>query len=616
MLRLSILIVLLYRLRSRLRVLNLVGNKIRKQYYSLIGLFFLCLYFFSIGLSVHGVEYRDDEIFYYKSTHEMIQNDNYLSPTYFDEDRFQKPFLYYWLIILSYKLFGLNWFAARFVAVFFASLSVCLTWILARQFFDRRVAYLSAAILMTTPMFFRHARNAVPDMPLNFFVLLAMVCMIYFIKAKLKARDDQSLSLDKDFNRQLFFWWVGFYGACGLGFLIKGFAVLIIPFCSLIVYTLMSRQYFLFKDMRLGRGLMIFFSITLPWFLYMIFVHGRTYLDYMIINETKDRLLGAVDGQSVLDKVWVFFEHLLFYMRVLLSIFSPWGIFLFAALPAAFVERRKQEPAFDWLLIWFFVVMLFFSSMYFVISHYMLVLSTPLAILVAWFFTQSFDKSSFLSKCMRFFQGPFVLVVMSMAFFVCAFFLTFILKGGMLAFLSVLCVYLVVLIALMKYSSYRFAPFALALMIIFVFSQGHLLGEAGITSHAILQRFAGTIQSSDYSVYRIGVGSNDIHEKEFQVYFDKRIIKAADSNDSSTSYKLQQLFFADKKPVYCLILQSDRDKYLKEPRYASFEVVQEDYIFRRRIYIDRNFFKALIQFNTKIVYDYFMEKILLLRKVS
>ena len=63
---------------------------------------FVCAFLlYSRSLGLHGIEYRDDEIFYYHSTQEMRQTGNYLSPTYFGEDRFQKPILFYWFILIA-----------------------------------------------------------------------------------------------------------------------------------------------------------------------------------------------------------------------------------------------------------------------------------------------------------------------------------------------------------------------------------------------------------------------------------------------------------------------------------------------------------------------------------
>ena len=153
----------------------------RKDVLIALTLFCISLFVFTCALEIHGIEYRDDEIFYFKSTQEMVLNHAFLSPTYFGENRFQKPILFYWLILFSYKLFGINWFAARLVGSLFGSLTIVLTWLIAREFFDRKLSILSCFILMTVPLFFRHAKNAVPDMPFDFFIVLALYWMLKFI---------------------------------------------------------------------------------------------------------------------------------------------------------------------------------------------------------------------------------------------------------------------------------------------------------------------------------------------------------------------------------------------------------------------------------------------------
>ena len=70
----------------------------------LVFLFFASMIFFMRDLSFQGIEYRDDEIFYFASTQEMMKSGNLLSPTYFGENRFQKPILFYWSIIAKNKI--------------------------------------------------------------------------------------------------------------------------------------------------------------------------------------------------------------------------------------------------------------------------------------------------------------------------------------------------------------------------------------------------------------------------------------------------------------------------------------------------------------------------------
>jgi len=570
--------------------------------YKDLGVCFLLLivsiFVFTRGLSIHGSEYRDDEIFYYQSTKEMIKTQNIWSPTYFGENRFQKPILYYWLILSSYKIFGVNWFGARFVAVIFAALTVCLTWLIARDFFDdRKIANLSAVILMTTPLFFRHAKNAVPDMPLNFFIVLSVY---YFIKL---SRGSQPF--------------IPFFIACALGFMIKGFAAWIVPFGMIFVYAFITRNPKLLSEMKFGRGFLIMMMIILPWFLFMIKTHGQTYLDYMLVDETKNRLLGGeAGGNIIVEKGKMFFSHMGFYIKNIFSYFAPWSLFIFPAIPSAIMHQKtnedKQNPLMM-LLIWFGVVFFFFSSMYFVINHYMLVLSTPFAILVSYFLLQKVERKGFLNQVIIFFKKYSIVLIFGMGCFVLSFMMVFLAAYSPVWLGVFACSYVFLIWVIHKSSEQIVAPFILGIFILITLSQSTLLSKARITTHSALQRFAETIQQDKTENFVIGVGSHDIHEKEFQVYFNKKVEKAATSEEVETKQRLTKLFKEDKR-VYCLMTTKDYNQYLKNLDLKKLQVIQEDYMMRKRMAINGDFFMALLKLDQKTVYTYLMEKIVLVRR--
>ena len=365
------------------------------------------------GLSVHGLEYRDDEIFYYRSTMEMVETGDILSPKYFGEDRFQKPILYYWIILLGYKIFGPGWFAARFFSVLFAGLSVAVTWLLAKELFNnKKIAHLSAGILLTTPLFFRHAKNAVPDMPLNFFIVLALFW---------------ALRLSKNPSDMKYQW--AFFITCGIGFMIKGFAALIIPILTVLALYLWMRKPRLLKYFRFGRGLLILLAIILPWFLYMISVHGKGYFEYMVMDETSKRLWNVEQGNPIIVKSMLFLEHLRYYFLVILSHFAPWSLFGIFALGWGIVKRKNEdEEQLKWLLSWVFVVLFFFSFMYFTISHYMLTITTPMAILVSYFLFYPLSEKAWLKNARIFFQKYMVMFFITLGFSVYGIFIIFLLQ--------------------------------------------------------------------------------------------------------------------------------------------------------------------------------------------
>lgn len=562
-------------------------------------LFLFSLLIFTRSLEMHGLEYRDDEIFYYKSTQEMLRSGNFFSPTYFEENRFQKPILFYWLILLSYKIFGVNWFAARFVAAFFGSLSVCVTWLMARELFRcRQIAHLSALILTTTPLFFRHAKNAVPDMPLNFFIVGAMYCAILFAKNPQKKKYS-----------------ILFFVSCALGFMIKGPAAVIVPFFSLLVYALLHRKGDVLRAMRFGRGLSITAVFICPWFLYMMATHGSAYTEYMLIEETRNRLLGQGSGQALGEHAGTFISHAGFYVRTVLSYFAPWSLLFFCAIPLAWAGplRQRLDGPQRWLPIWFGVVFLFFSSMHFVINHYMLVLTTPFAILLSFFLVSEGKEEAVSGKIWRLSEKFLIALIITAGTLAFSFLFVFLVGASRwwIVPFGVLCGGMIFFV--LRSPRPMAAPLMLGIFLLGIFSQSSLLGKGGITAHAALQRFAAVIQEKADPGFVVGVGSHDIHEKEFQVYFEGKVEKVATSRDEETQIRLLNLFTTSPK-VYCLITERDFKRYLNEEEIRPFDIVQEGYIVRKRMHIDKGFFIALFKGDQKTVRDYFMEKLILVKK--
>lgn len=565
-------------------------------------LFLVSLFVFSRGLDIHGLEFRDDEIFYFQSTKEMVASGDYLSPTYQGKNRFQKPILFYWMILASYKIFGINWVGARFVSVLCGALSVVLTWVLAEKLFDKRVALLSAPILMTFSLFFRHAKNAVPDMAMNFFIVLSCYAAL------------RVLNMDKEKDQK---WsWV-FFVSCGLGFMIKGFAALIVPFGTVFMYSLWVKSGQLLKNLRFGRGLFIMMLIILPWFLYMINLHGTAYLDYMFGVETKGRLLGS-SSQGVLSGLKVFWGGVGFYSETILSYFAPWSVFLLGALPLALLNQRRKKyncSSFKFCLSWFGVVFFFFCMMRFRINHYVLVLSTPAAILLSVFFSQDFQKKNGLVKVVNFLRIYVPLFLFSVGLIGFSFLCFFIVGINVWWGLIFLVGYGVGLrFALFKKDGYRCA-LVLAIFLVIIFSQSELMGKANFTAHSSLQKFAQTIKSQQSIKSVLSVGSHDIHEKEFQVYFDKELRKDVAWNDELTQEKLY-LLFKENEDVFCLIMGKDYDKFLTKFGSEGLEIIQKEKIFRKRMNIDKGFFKALVRLDQIEIKNYLMEEIILVRNLK
>ena len=121
--------------------------------------------------------WRGDERFYTDAVIGMMQNGNYLTPTYSDGTlRFKKPILTYWVVLLSYKAIGVNYLASRLPFLLAGTLVVGLTYCFALALIRRRQEALvaSAVIASNLPVMYMSIRST-PDILVMLFILMSML---------------------------------------------------------------------------------------------------------------------------------------------------------------------------------------------------------------------------------------------------------------------------------------------------------------------------------------------------------------------------------------------------------------------------------------------------------
>ncbi len=164
-----------------------------------LALFTLSIYFSKLGLN--GMANFDD-CFYAEKAKEILQNHKWWTLTYNHHPAFENPPFYMWLAALSYKIFGIGVFAAKFPSALMGFLNVMLVYHLGKYLFHRRVGLYAGFILATTYPFLKYSRHAMVDVTLTFFVVSALFLFL--------------LALRKD--RRFFLLW----GFCiGLAMLVK-----------------------------------------------------------------------------------------------------------------------------------------------------------------------------------------------------------------------------------------------------------------------------------------------------------------------------------------------------------------------------------------------------------
>jgi 4-amino-4-deoxy-L-arabinose transferase-like glycosyltransferase len=211
-----------------------------------------------------------------------------------------------------------------------------------------------ALVLLATPHYLELSKVGMLDVPLTFFVTLAV------------------LSYGRGLERP---GWLAVAGAAfGLAFLTKGVAALVAPLaCAL--HLLVSRRFDLLRSGWLWLGGLAAVAIAAPWHLHQWRLHGDAFLDEYLGYHVLRRGREAIEGHegSPLFFVETLFEHQL-----------PWVLLLPIAIPAAVlavVKRGRRELLLP--LLWGATILGLYSAAATKISWYILPAYPALALCIA-----------------------------------------------------------------------------------------------------------------------------------------------------------------------------------------------------------------------------------------
>ncbi|MGB2650704.1 MAG: glycosyltransferase family 39 protein [Candidatus Omnitrophota bacterium] len=298
----------------------------------------LFLFFFQLG----DMALTDpDETFYAQTAKEMLNEGEWITPTIFGKPQFEKPVFYYLLIVVSYIIFGVGEFAARFPSAVFGVFGILGVYLLGRLLFTPLCGFLSGLVLATCTQYLILARGCVTDMVLTVFILY---CLLLFLMGWTR-------------KRRVYYYIASVMAAFAV--LTKGPIGLFIPGLVVFLYILFSRQWRELRQVPVLRCILIFLGISLPWYLVVNHMHGTSFVNefFGFHNVTRFLVPEHRIGTSPL-----------FYVPVILGGFFPWSVFLlFGAWdiwkrPALIGQTSEVRGCNLFLLVWFLVVFLFFSA--------------------------------------------------------------------------------------------------------------------------------------------------------------------------------------------------------------------------------------------------------------
>jgi len=319
-------------------------------------LIILAYFFFFFGNGLVSLT-SPDEVFYVQTAKEMTQHHSWMTPILFDEPQFEKPILIYWLLRIAFLIFGISSFSARFPPACFALGGIIAVYFFAKLLFrEEKKGFASALVLLSSCLYIGLARTVFTDMVFSVLILFSLLSFYWGYVDERHKRTGIIL----------------FFVFSALAVLAKGPLGLLIPLMSVIVFLLLARRikFILCKDAFLG--LIVFFAIALPWYIFMAAKYNQGFMREFFYNDHYRRLIEAEHSGN---DTWYF------YPLTMMGCMFPWSIFVGAALVYTLWHMRKINNSNLFLACWIAVTIIIFQFAHSKLTSYIFPMFPALAMI-------------------------------------------------------------------------------------------------------------------------------------------------------------------------------------------------------------------------------------------
>ena len=336
----------------------------------------VCAFLFFYGLGAFGLV-GADEPRYAQVAREMLQRNDYVTPTLNGVAWLEKPALYYWRAMFAFDLFGIHDWAARLPSATFALGMITVIFFHMRRF--RPGAQLAAALITAScAAVIGFARGASTDMQLAAPFTVAMLGWYAWYETGSK------------------FWLLDLYVFTAVATLAKGPVAPFLAGLIVLVFCALRRDIrTAFRTLWIP-GIMIYLGIVLPWFI-LVQIRNPQFIRVFILEHNLERF--ATNLYQHRQPFW-------YYIPVLLLSLVPWTFFAIPALldalrsclrdwrlPRSSPDRKLIDSYPEFLVIWSLLPILFFSISKSKLPGYILPSIAPCTILTADFIQRNKDRS-------------------------------------------------------------------------------------------------------------------------------------------------------------------------------------------------------------------------------
>ena len=312
-----------------------------------------------------------DEPRYAQIAREMLWRHDYITPMLNGKPWLEKPALYYWRAMFSFREFGVHDWSARLPSSSFAFTLIVLIYLHMRRF--RPGGQLDAALITASCAgILGFARGASTDMQLAAPFCIGMLGWYAWYETGSK------------------FWLFDLYFFVGVATLAKGPVAPFLALIIIIVFAAVRREWSVLRRTFWWPGAVLYLAMVLPWFI-AVQKRNPNFLRIFFLQHNLERFAtNRFEHQQV---SW-------FYIPVILLCLMPWAVIAIAAFVAAIQEsfaewrarraknhymgnQRAGDSFPEFLVLWALVPIVFFSFSESKLPGYILPCVPPLTILTA-----------------------------------------------------------------------------------------------------------------------------------------------------------------------------------------------------------------------------------------
>lgn len=304
---------------------------------------------------------QPDEGRYAEIPREMVASGDWLTPRLNDLKYFEKPALQYWVTASGYKLLGEHEWVARLWPALTGFAGILLVFFAGNRLFGAPAGFYAALVLASNVLYVAIAHINTLDMGVTFFMALGMAG---FMLAQAGSSSPWQSKA----------WMHVAWAALALAVLSKGLMGAVLPGAVLVIYSVLQRDWTVWRKLHFKTGAMLFLVISAPW-LVAVSLANPEFFRFFFIYEHFERFLYKAHGRY---QPWWYFVPILFLGML------PWVFVMLDALPRAWKSVPPDNKGFHpqrFLVVWAVLIFVFFSLSNSKLPSYILPIFPALALL-------------------------------------------------------------------------------------------------------------------------------------------------------------------------------------------------------------------------------------------